>query len=108
MMHRERYWELDGMDEGHGSWGQMGVELACKSWLSGGRQVVNKNTWFAHLFRTTDTLKFPYPIKHSETEAARRYSRNLWFGNGWTKAVHPLSWMIEHFSPLPGWDEYVW
>ena len=35
-MHRERYWELDGMDERHGSWGQMGTEIACKSWLSGG------------------------------------------------------------------------
>ena len=47
MMPTERYWELGGMDEGHGSWGQMGVEVACKSWLSGGRQVVNKRTWFA-------------------------------------------------------------
>ena len=108
MMHRNRYWEIGGMDEGHGSWGQMGVELACKSWLSDGRQVVNKNTWFAHLFRTTNTLKFPYPIRHSETEAARKYSRNLWFGNKWPKAKHDLKWMIDKFSPLPGWDEYQW
>src|SRR3990167_6906926 len=32
---RERYWQLDGLDEAHGGWGQMGTELACKSWLSG-------------------------------------------------------------------------
>ena len=37
LMSRDRYWELGGMDEGHGSWGQMGTEIACKSWLSGGR-----------------------------------------------------------------------
>ena len=33
-MHKDRYWELGGMDENHGSWGQMGVEVACKAWLS--------------------------------------------------------------------------
>ena len=33
VMSRERYFELGGMDESHGSWGQMGTEIACKSWL---------------------------------------------------------------------------
>jgi len=108
LMHRNRYWEIDGMDEGHGSWGQMGTELACKSWLSGGRQVVNKTTWFAHLFRTTNALKFPYPLPGKETSHAREYSQNLWLNNNWKKAIHPLSWMIEKFSPLPGWDTFNW
>jgi glycosyltransferase involved in cell wall biosynthesis len=105
MMHRDRYWEIEGMDEGHGGWGQMGVELACKSWLSGGRQVVNKTTWFAHLFRTTKTLRFPYSLSGKETSRARDYSRDLWLNNKWDKAIHPLSWMIERFGPLPGWDK---
>jgi len=39
--------ELEGLDERHGFWGQFGTEISCKSWLSGGRQVVNKKTWFA-------------------------------------------------------------
>ena len=43
-MHKDRYWELGGMDEGHGHWGQMGIEVACKAWLSGGALMVNKNT----------------------------------------------------------------
>ena len=73
MMERERYWQLGGMDENHGSWGQMGVELACKSWLSGGRQVVYKNTWFAHMFRTQPGFGFPYP--NPGVSKARDYSR---------------------------------
>ena len=52
MMTRDKYWELDICDESHGSWGQQGVEVACKTWLSGGRVVVNHNTWYAHMFRT--------------------------------------------------------
>jgi len=106
MMHRKRYWELDGVDEAHGSWGQMGVEIAMKSWLSGGRQVVNKNTWFAHMFRTQGgDFGFPYPLRGKEVQNARKYSQKLWKGNLWPKAIRPLSWLIDHFSPLPGWDE---
>ena len=39
-------------DEKHGSWGQYGTEWACKSWLSGGKLITTKKTWFGHMFRT--------------------------------------------------------
>jgi glycosyltransferase involved in cell wall biosynthesis len=103
MMERSRYWEIGGMDEEHGSWGQMGVELAAKSWLSGGRQVVNKRTWFAHLFRTQPGFGFPYP--NPGIDKAREHSKALWFGNCWPGQIHPLSWLIEKFSPVPDWEE---
>lgn len=107
MMHRDRYWELGGLDEGHGSWGQMGVEVACKSWLSGGRQVVNKKTWFAHMFRTNTGFTFPYPISHQQQERARKYSRNIWLNDLWPKATRKLSWLLDKFSPVPDWHEEV-
>lgn len=103
-MERSRYWELGGLDEGHGSWGQMGVEISCKSWLSGGRQVVNKKTWFAHLFRTQPGFGFPYPISAADQEAARDYSKRLWFGNNWEGQKLDFSWLINKFSPVPGWQ----
>lgn len=102
MMERERYWKLGGLDERHGGWGQMGVEIACKSWLSGGRQVVNKKTWFSHMFRTQKGFGFPYP---NPGTGARKHSRELWMNNKWPKAVHPLSWLLEKFWPIPGWEE---
>jgi len=105
-MHRRRFLDLGGLDEDHGSWGQMGTEIACKSWLSGGRQVVNKKTWFAHMFRTQGgDFGFPYPLSGKEVRTARNYSRELWTKNKWPKAVRKLSWMIDRFSPLPGWDK---
>ena len=103
-MRKDRYWELGGLDEGHGGWGQMGVEIACKSWLSGGRMVVNKKTWFAHWFR--GNLGFPYPISSRDVEAARKRSRDLWLNGKWDKAVRPFSWMVDKFNP-PGWEKNI-
>lgn len=106
MMPRERFWELGGMDEGHGSWGQFGVELACKAWLSGGRQIVNKRTWFAHMFRTNNHgFSFPYRISGRDVDRARRYSQKLWRRNRWPLAKHRLSWLVDKFSPIPGWHD---
>jgi glycosyltransferase involved in cell wall biosynthesis len=105
-MHRDYYWELDGLDEKHGSWGQMGTEISCKTWLYGGRQVVNKNTWYSHMFRTQGgDFGFPYPVKGNDQEHARRHSRDIWRRNKWPKAKHNLAWMIEKFWPVPGWNE---
>ena len=105
-MHRERFWDLGGLDENHGSWGQFGVEVACKAWLSGGRHVVNKKTWFAHMFRTQGKdFGFPYPLSNSDVERARKYSRMLWTHNQWDKAIRPFTWIIDKFAPIPDWHD---
>jgi len=110
LMERERFLGLGGMDEGHGSWGQYGTELACKAWLSGGKMVTSMNTWFAHLFRTGNFARngestFPYPLSQKDVEAARGYSRDLWLNNRWPLAVRPLSWLVDHFAPVPDWSD---
>jgi len=108
-MHKDRFWELDGCDEGHGSWGQQGIEVACKAWLSGGRLVVNKNTWFAHWFRGGGVPKgekkgFPYQLKQAQVNKARKRSQGLWLDNKWDKQKRDFQWMVDKFNP-PGWDK---
>jgi hypothetical protein len=102
-MHKDRYWELGGMDECHGGWGQMGVEVACKAWLSGGALKVNKKTWFAHWFRGGSGPGFPYHMSGSDQERARVYSRDLWINDKWPQATRKFQWLIDRFNP-PGWD----
>jgi hypothetical protein len=105
MMHRERFWDLGGMDEKHGSWGQMGVEVSCKTWLSGGRQVVNKKTWYSHMFRTQGgDFGFPYHLSGHDVDKARAYSKDMWLNNKWPLAKHNLQWLLDKFAPVPGWD----
>lgn len=101
-MSKKRFIEIEGLDEKHGSWGQFGTEISCKSWLSGGRQVVNKRTWFSHLFRTQPGFGFPYP---NPGVAARTYSQDLWRNRRWSKDVRGLDWLIDKFKPIPDWHE---
>lgn len=102
---RRRYWALGGLDEDHGGWGQMGTELGCKAWLSGGRMVVNHDAWFAHLFRTQGGSEwgFPYPLTQAEVNVARAYSQHLWTADRWPLAVRSLASLIEQFAPVPNW-----
>ena len=104
-MHRERYWELGGSEEEWGSWGQQGTEWACKTWLSGGRVMVNKKTWFAHLFRTQGgDFGFPYPQSGKQVAHARKRSKEFFREGKWGKAIHDLDWLIHKFAPVPGWE----
>lgn len=103
-MHRNRFWDLGGMDEGHGSWGQFGTEVACKAWLSGGRHVINKKTWFSHMFRTQGgDFGFPYKLSGKQVSKARKYSQNIWGNDKWPLAKHKIQWLIDKFAPIPDW-----
>jgi ribosomal protein L37E len=103
MMTRRKYWGLNICDESWGSWGNQGTEVALKTWLSGGRVIVDKNTWYAHMFRTQGgDFSFPYSITEKQVEKARKKSRDIFLNDKWNKAVHPLSWLIKKFNP-PGW-----
>lgn len=106
MLTRDKYWELNVCDENFGSWGSQGIEVAVKTWLSGGAVMVNRKTWYAHMFRTQGgDFGFPYEIKWSDQEKAKSFARDLFFNNKWPRQVRPLSWLIEKFWPVPGWTE---
>ena len=103
---REKYWELGLCDEGFGSWGTQGIEVAVKTWLSGGKCMVSHKTWYGHMFRTQGgDFSFPYPLKARQQNDAKAYGRDLFFNNKYNKAIHPLSWLVERFWPVPGWSE---
>lgn len=106
MLTRDKYFELNICDEKFGSWGSQGIEVAVKTWLSGGRVVVNHRTWYAHMFRTQGgDFGFPYSISGRQVANAKATARNLFFNNKWEKQVYPLSWLLEKFWPVPGWTE---
>ena len=111
MLTRDKYWELNICDEKFGSWGSQGIEVACKTWLSGGQVMCVQTTWYAHMFRTQGgDFSFPYEQKQSKVNEAKRHARNLFMkdkhGNyRWDKQVRPLSWLVEKFWPVYRWTD---
>lgn len=106
MLTRDKYWELNICDEQFGSWGSQGIEVAVKTWLSGGKVIINHNTWYAHMFRTQGgDFGFPYEISGSAVNHAKKTARDLFFAGTWEKQQKPLSWLVERFWPVPGWKD---
>jgi glycosyltransferase involved in cell wall biosynthesis len=99
MLSREKYWELNISDEQFGSWGQQGIEVAVKTWLSGGKVICNRKTWYAHMFRTQGgDFSFPYKLSGDQVQHARKTSRE-YFYRGEFGGKHSLWWLIDKFKP---------
>jgi hypothetical protein len=107
MITREKYWYLKICDEEtFGSWGSQGIEVACKTWLSGGQVMVNRKTWYAHMFRTQGgDFGFPYSQSGRGVERAKKTAKEVFFNGKFEKAIYPLSWLIEKFWPISYWKQ---
>lgn len=106
MCTRELYWRLDLCSEDFPSWGSQGIEVACKTWLSGGQVLVNHNTWYAHMFRTQGgDFGFPYKQHQSKVEIAKHKAKEMFLKNQWPGQKRRLGWLLKRFWPVPGWPE---
>lgn len=106
MLTRDKYWELNICDENFGSWGSQGIEVAVKTWLSGGKVMIHHNTWYAHMFRTQGgDFGFPYSLSGHDVSHAKKTAKELFWNGTWEKQILPLSWLVERFWPVPGWTQ---
>jgi hypothetical protein len=105
MLTREKYYELNICDESLGNWGNQGIEVACKAWLSGGRVLISHKTWYAHLFRTNAVLHFPWPVSGNDQERTKKKVKDMVYNGKLPHQIYPVSWLIEKFWPVPGWTE---
>lgn len=106
MCTRDKYWELNLCDESFGSWGNQGIEVACKTWLSGGRVLCNHKTWYAHMFRTQGgDFSFPYDQSGRGVEKTKKKVWEYFFNGKFKEQIHPVSWLVEKFWPVNGWSE---
>ena len=110
---KTKYWHdtfapLD--DENYGTFTQEAQEIGNKTWLSGGRLVVNKKTWYAHYHKGKrgKGLGFSnaqYRRHQDLTEQGRLYCIDYWLNNRWPERKHDFEWLLEKFWPVPTWPE---
>jgi len=101
-MARDYFFELELMDEAtYGIFWNEFQEIGLKCWLSGGKVMVNKKTWYAHWHKTSDFGRGYSLGKNEQPKALKAVDK--WKTRGWHKQTLPLSWLIERFWPVPSW-----
>jgi hypothetical protein len=103
-MHREHFWKrLGGMPlEGYGRFVQEFQQIGMKTWLGGGRCVVNKKTFYAHLHKGKRFGRGYYISKPEMIDGAA-WSADYWLNNRWPGRVADFKWLMEKFWPVPTW-----
>jgi len=78
---------------------QEAAYLGTTTWMAGGRVVVNKNTWYAHLHKQKGTRGYHMDMR--PRDKCYQYSYNHWVNEkkeGFIK-------LIEQFLPMPRWPD---
>lgn len=106
-----KHWDttIKQMEEDkYGPFTQEAQEITNKTWLSGGRVIVNKKTWYAHLHKGSKGKGYGFSTEQYKrhqvaNEGGRLYSINYWL---YTKDYkYDFEWMLKKFWPLKGWPE---
>jgi len=108
-----KHWDwLGGLDdERYGAFHFEPQEIVFKTWLGGGRVVVNKKTWYAHRHRGPgEGRKYGFCNKQtSEMEGSRqainKSGAEYWVNNCWAERKHDFEWLINKFWPIPEWPD---
>jgi len=107
--HRKRFFELGGLDdENYGVMGREAQETCLKAWLSGGKYMLDRNTWYAH-WKKNAGVKHPhratYPKPRDEWNKSAKFLTNQFAHENpkWPLQKRNLAWLVEKFKPVPTW-----
>jgi glycosyltransferase involved in cell wall biosynthesis len=99
-MRKETFSKLGGLDDEHfGQMGREAQEVSLKAWLSGGKFLLTRRTWYAHWSKPVEHV---ISMKKDKLKSAAYILRAFEDGR-WKQQLYPLSWLIEKFSPVPTW-----
>jgi hypothetical protein len=69
--------------------------------LGGGKVMVNKKTWYAHMHQDGSVKGYRYSKKQERT------SYDVWaryfMADKWEDRLHDITWFIKKFMPMPTW-----
>lgn len=107
-MHKDYFHELELLDEEHyGSFRKDPQEMSFKAWCSGGRVVVNKKTWYAHLHKGKQYGR-GYTLAKEDWDKGDEFIKEWLTDSAWNeKQTKPFRQMIDYFK-MPGWEKYQW
>lgn len=100
---------LDDRQETYGPFADEPQEIGLKYWLGGGANKVIKTAWYAHLSKRLHHYRqglYSREYKlNLDAVNGRTWSAKHWLGNEEPGMIHPFSWLVEKFWPVPTWPE---
>jgi glycosyltransferase involved in cell wall biosynthesis len=100
---------LDDRAETYGTFADEPQEIGLKYWLGGGAVKVIKKTWYAHLSKQPRHYNSGIYSRQFKADRiasqARTWSAKHWIDNEEPGMIHPFSWLVEKFWPVPSWPE---
>ncbi len=102
-MTKDRFFELGGfpLQDPYGH-GQEPLWLGLRNWLQGGKVMVNKKTWYAHLHQNSNERGYPEDRAHTE----RTYNQVAsYFLENKGHFLYDFVVFVEQFMPMPSWPE---
>lgn len=102
-MTKDRFFELGGFPNidpyGHA---QEPIWLALKNWLMGGKVMVNKKTWYAHMHQQGN--KRGYSMDKEQENKSYRIAAEHFVGDK-GNYLHNFEWFVDKFMPMPTWPD---
>ena len=109
---KRKHWDWLGPmnTDMYGPFTQEAQEIGNKTWLGGGRLIVNKKTWYAHFHKGNKGKGYgfsnaQYMQFSADKEKGRVFCIDYWLNNKWENRVHDFEWLVEKFWPIPTWPD---
>jgi len=102
---KDYFFKLGGfpMEDPYGH-GMEPLAVGLNSWLKGGKLMVNKKTWYAHLHQSSGARG--YPEDKRQTEYTYNLIARFWMGDKEPNIKHNMAWFIdEKFPNMPTWTK---
>ena len=93
-MERQWFHAIGGEDDvNYGNGGREAQEISIKTWLNGGRCVMDRNLWYAHWRKGKEGAVH---MRRGNRSKSKEYVMKRY--------KDEIKWLIEKFAPVPSWE----
>ena len=93
-MERDWFHAIGGEDDvNYAGSGREAQEISIKTWLNGGRCVLDRNVWYGHWRKGRDQMA---TFRRGNRDKSKRYVMKRY--------KDEIQWLIQKFAPVPSWD----
>jgi len=102
---KKSFWSVIGPldDFNYGAFSNEAQEVGNKAWLSGGKVMINKKTWYAHWHRDKRGYNFTNEQQREFNKSVakgRTYSADFWLNDKWVSRVRDYDWLLNNFKKI--------